>query len=89
MPCPIGYPVRSPSVGHTGRATRLPAIRYVPAVTYVWKENIWRSVIDADRSLPGIGSRNGRAVYFLALCGEIRLWKEKMAKKERVILSYQ
>lgn len=89
MPCPIGCHVMSPSVGHTGRATRLPAIRYVPAVTYVWKENTWHSATDAGRSLPGIGSRNGRAVHFLALCGEIRLWKEKMAKKERVILSYQ
>lgn len=77
MPCPIGCPVRSPSVGHTGRGINPPAIRYVPAVTYVWKENTWRFVTGADRSLPGIGSRNGRSVYFLALRGKNTCGKEK------------
>lgn len=56
-----------------------------PHLTYVWKENTWRFVTGADRSLPGIGSRNGRAVYFLALRREIHLWKGKMAKKNELL----
>lgn len=59
MPCPTGYPARSPSVGHTGRATNLPAIRYVRAVTQVWTENTLLSATAAVRSLSGIGFQNG------------------------------
>lgn len=45
----------------TYRATNLPAIRYVHTAAYVWEEHAWISAIGADRNLPSLGSRNGKA----------------------------
>lgn len=40
MPCPTGYPARSPSVGHTGRETNLPNIWYVRTEAWLYKSDI-------------------------------------------------
>lgn len=85
MPCPIGYSVRSPSVGHTGRAPNLPAIRYVRAVTYVWKEI--HGILRPVRAEACVGSALEMVGRCFLLCEEKNsLRKEIKVKRTELFL---